>query len=164
MAPFYRGYEVKPKLNEDDIKAIQALYGKKTNQGASVPLNEFDTENTNEIEDDSPICKDPKIDAIVTVKDNSTYVFKKDLYYKLSDDSIAEGYPRSIFADWNGLPSNIDAAFTWKNGKTYFFKGDKYWRYTNRNKDTGYPKPIQKGKIFFNKISVKSTFMAFFRI
>ena len=147
MAPFYRGYEVKPKLNEDDIKAIQALYGKKTNQGASVPLNEFDTENTNEIEDDSPICKDPKIDAIVTVKDNTTYVFKKDLYYKLSDDSIAEGYPRSIFADWNGLPSNIDAAFTWKNGKTYFFKGDKYWRYTNRNKDTGYPKPIQKGRI-----------------
>ena len=30
MAPFYRGFEVKPKLNQDDIKAIQALYGKKT--------------------------------------------------------------------------------------------------------------------------------------
>ena len=36
MAPFYRGYEVKPKLNEDDVKAIQALYGKKTNQGRSM--------------------------------------------------------------------------------------------------------------------------------
>ena len=23
MAPFYRGFEVKPKLNEDDIKGIQ---------------------------------------------------------------------------------------------------------------------------------------------
>ena len=23
MAPFYRGFEVKPKLNQDDIKAIQ---------------------------------------------------------------------------------------------------------------------------------------------
>lgn len=23
MAPFYRGFEVKPKLNDDDIKAIQ---------------------------------------------------------------------------------------------------------------------------------------------
>jgi hypothetical protein len=23
MAPFYRGFETKPKLNEDDIKAIQ---------------------------------------------------------------------------------------------------------------------------------------------
>ena len=25
MAPFYRGFEVKPKLNQDDIKAIQVL-------------------------------------------------------------------------------------------------------------------------------------------
>jgi len=146
MAPFYRGYEVKPKLNEDDIKAIQALYGKKTDQPTNVPLNEFDTDdNVNEIEDDSPICQDPKINAIVTVKDNTTYVFKDKLYYKLSDDSVADGYPRSISSDWSGLPSNIDAAFTWKNGKTYFFKGDKYWRFTNKNKDTGYPKPIRKG-------------------
>ena len=53
MAPFYRGYEVKPKLNADDIKAIQALYGKKTDQPTNVPLNEFDTDdNVNEIEDD----------------------------------------------------------------------------------------------------------------
>merc|ERR1711994_977654 len=146
MAPFYRGYEVKPKLNEDDIKAIQALYGKKTDHPTNVPLNEFDTDdNVNEIEDDSPICQDPEINAIVTVKDNTTYVFKDKLYYKLSDDSVADGYPRSISSDWSGLPSNIDAAFTWKNGKTYFFKGDKYWRFTNQNKDTGYPKPIKKG-------------------
>ena len=32
------------------------------------------------------------------------------------------GYPRSISADWDGLPSSLDAAFTWTNGKTYFFK------------------------------------------
>ena len=26
MAPFYRGFEVKPRLNEDDIKAIQVHF------------------------------------------------------------------------------------------------------------------------------------------
>ena len=143
MAPFYRGFEVKPKLNEDDIKAIQALYGKKSGLTNSVPLNEIDTE-VNEIENDSPLCNDPKIDAIVTVEDNSTYVFKGKQYYKLTDDSIADGFPRDISRDWDGLPGNIDAGFTWKNGKTYLFSKDQYWRYTNRNRDSGYPKPISK--------------------
>ena len=65
-------------------------YRKKTNQGSAIPLDEFDTENANEIEDDSPICLNPKINSIVTVKDNSTYVFKDKLYYKLSDDSVGK--------------------------------------------------------------------------
>lgn len=43
-------------------------------------------------------------------------------YWKLEDEVIAPGYPRSIHTDWQGLPGNIDAAFTWTNGRTYFFK------------------------------------------
>lgn len=154
MAPFYRGFEVKPRLNQDDIKAIQALYGKKTSQTSvfgsnsvpsnSVPLNEIDTD-VNEIENDSPLCSDPRIGAIVTVEDNSTYVFKGKQYYKLTDDSVEDGYPRDIARDWDGLPGNIDAGFTWKNGKTYLFSKDQYWRFTNKNRDSGYPKPISKG-------------------
>jgi len=151
MAPFYRGFEVKPKLNQDDIKAIQALYGKKTSRPTnsvfgsnSVPLNEIDTD-INEIENDSALCSDPRIGAIVTVEDNSTYVFKGKQYYKLTDDSVEDGYPRDISRDWDGLPGNIDAGFTWKNGKTYLFSKDQYWRFTNKNRDSGYPKPISKG-------------------
>ena len=56
----------------------------------SIPLNEIDTD-VNEIENDSPLCSDSKIDAIVTVKDNSTYVFKGKQYYKLTDDNIEQG-------------------------------------------------------------------------
>ena len=90
------------------------------------------------------ICKHAKIDAIVTVKDNTTYAFKESKYWRLTDNGIAECYPQSISTDWDGLPSDIDAAFTWKNGRTYFFRGTKYWRFTNQEMDKGYPKLINK--------------------
>ena len=91
---------------------FQALYGKKTETSRptnsvfgsnSVPLNEIDTD-INEIENDSALCSDPSIGAIVTVEDNSTYVFKGKQYYKLTDDSVEDGYPRDISGDWDGLP------------------------------------------------------------
>ena len=69
-------------------------------------------------------------------------------YWKLTDDSLASGYPRSISRDWDGLPGNLDAAFTWINGRTYFFKGDKYWRFTNTDMDEGYPKLV--GEVEFS--------------
>ena len=184
MAPFYRGFETKPKLLPDDIKGIQvripsdslslyntqkiikksarllttvqletvlesfqALYGPKTEATAD---DDDDEEETNFIEDRVPtpqneLCRDSKLDAIVTVKDTTTYVFKGSKYWKLIDDGVAPGFPKPITNDWDGLPGNIDAAFTWSNGKTYIFKGSKYWRFTNQNKDDGYPKPISKG-------------------
>ena len=86
------------------------MYGKKTSRPTtsvfgsnSVPLNEIDTD-INEIENDSALCSDPRIGAIVTVEDNSTYVFKGKQYYKLTDDSVEDGYPRDIARDWDGLP------------------------------------------------------------
>ena len=82
---------------------------------------------------------------MVTVKDKTTYAFKGNKYWRLTDDGVAKGYPRSISGDWDGLPSNIDAAFTWTNGRTYIFRGTKYWRFTNQEMDKGYPKPISKG-------------------
>lgn len=66
-------------------------------------------------------------------------------YWKLTEDSIAPGYPKLISRSWPGLPGNIDAAFTYKNGKTYFFKDSKYWRYTGKRMDGDYPKEISEG-------------------
>ena len=54
--------------------------------------------------------------------DKETYVFKGTQYWKLTEDAIAPGYPRSISRNWGNMPGNLDAAFTWTNGKTYFFK------------------------------------------
>ena len=70
-------------------------------------------------------------------------------YWKLTDVSVASGYPRRIRDDWDGVPDNIDAGFSWKNGATYIFKGEKYWR-VRKNRDTFkvdkyYPKMISKG-------------------
>ena len=92
------------------------------------------------------ICVNPTIDAIFLTADRSTYVFKGDSYWKLTRDSVADGYPRKISQDWRGLPSNIDAAFTWESTKaTYFIKGSKYWKFVNRNPYPGYPKNIKDG-------------------
>ena len=114
MAPFYRGFESKPKLNEDDIKAIQVskcnflsipdfnqcffsfkkLYGTKSRVTDTTPIiNQIPDSSNFEPDDPSndrnnPLCDNGKIDAIVTVKDNSTYVFRGAEYFKLTEDSI----------------------------------------------------------------------------
>ena len=162
MAPFYRGYQEKVTLDRDDINAIEELYGEKEDK--SPPRNQnrpsfnsnrnrFDDEIDDEDnetgeddddDDDEELCNDASVDAIVTVKDGTTYTFKGRHYWKLTEDSIAKGYPRVIGRDWDGLPSNLDAAFTWTNGRTYFFRGSKYWRFTNKRMDDGYPKSISR--------------------
>ena len=74
MAPFYRGYDDNNlRLDEDDITAIQRLYG--------VEEEEDEEEVEDEEEDDmrtwgEDICSDSAIDTIVTTKDNTTYVFR----------------------------------------------------------------------------------------
>lgn len=114
---------------------------------ATTPSVTFDDGNRGS----SELCgSDGKIDAIFTGPDNKAYVFKGlncciicipewptfcvwlltvmsidvtgEKYWKLEAESVAPGYPRSIQADWEGLPGNINAAFTWTNGRTYFFK------------------------------------------
>jgi len=145
MAPFYRGYQTELKLETDDINAIQELYGEKTKKTPAPVTLRPSTVSRIDTSESEELCNDAAIDSIVTLSDQSTYVFKGDAYWKLTDDSIADGYPKSVSRDWNGLPRNIDAAFTWTNGKTYIFKGRQYWRYTNSVLDSNYPKLISKG-------------------
>ncbi|KAG5312241.1 MMP14 protein, partial [Acromyrmex insinuator] len=135
MAPFYRGYDPHFTLDQDDVSAIQALYGTKTKspRGSRPPPP---------AEEDPELCKDPKIDAMFNTKDGEIIAFKGKHYWKLTDDGVASGYPRRISSTWKELPSNIDAAFTYRNGKTYFFKGTQYWRYINTTMDGDYPKEI----------------------
>ncbi|KAG6453661.1 hypothetical protein O3G_MSEX008266 [Manduca sexta] len=130
-----------------------ALYGHKTQTdigggsvggGGLVPSVPRATTQQPSAEDPA-LCADPRIDTIFNGADGSTFVFKGEHYWRLTEDGVAAGYPRLISRAWPNLPGNIDAAFTYKNGKTYFFKGSKYWRYNGQKMDGDYPKEISEG-------------------
>ncbi|XP_031783895.1 matrix metalloproteinase 1 isoform X1 [Nasonia vitripennis] len=145
MAPFYRGYDPDFLLESDDIQGIQALYGSKNEDGGESNIHQRTTHLPPSSEEDSQLCSNPKIDTIFNSAEGDTFVFRGDLYWKLTTDGVESGYPRLISTSWKNLPGNIDAAFTYKNGKTYFFKGSKYWRYIGRKMDGDYPKDISEG-------------------
>ncbi|KQS63139.1 uncharacterized protein Dere_GG19900, isoform B [Drosophila erecta] len=148
MAPFYRGFEPSFKLDDDDKAAIQSLYGKKSYPLRPTNVYPATTQRPYtppKVPLDDSICKDSKVDTLFNSAQGETYAFKGDKYYKLTTDSVEEGYPQLISKGWPGLPANIDAAFTYKNGKTYFFKGTQYWRYQGRQMDGVYPKEISEG-------------------
>jgi len=157
MAPFYRGYEKDVRLDDDDIRGIQALYGDQsssnkestTRGGIGVRTNTIPTTTTQRPKskdfDNKELCRG-NLDTMVTLKNDITYAFSGNRYWKLTETSVAPGYPRDISSAWDGLPGNLDAAFTWTNGKTYFFKGSQYWRFSEVGRmDRGYPKDFSKG-------------------
>ena len=140
MAPFYQRYKPDFSLHKDDILGIQALYGKRT-EAPRPPAPEADPAPTAAPrfpsfprvpaatvappsgDGEGPdLCQDGKIDAVTRISDGSTFVFKGDHYFKVETNGLADGYPRRISSDWNGLPGSLDAALTWADGKTFFFK------------------------------------------
>ncbi|PKF77429.1 hypothetical protein CW749_22285 [Vibrio sp. vnigr-6D03] len=110
----------------------------------------------------APELKLEGFDAMVTLKNSKTYVFKGDCYYRYSDEyatKVDDGYPKKIAGNWGeNLPeefkSGIDAIAILPNGKTYMFKGNHYIRYSDEwcsKVDKGYPLPI-KGYWGFEKL------------
>lgn len=148
MAPFYQRYKPQFNLHKDDILGIQALYGKRTEAPPTLPpfddkpvvptqpsyVPEAPRANPTTTTTPRPfnfdpsdsagpdLCQDGKIDAVTRIADGSTYVFKGQWYYKVETTGLADGYPRRISPDWDGLPGDLDAALTWADGKTFFFK------------------------------------------
>ncbi|XP_070212983.1 matrix metalloproteinase-16-like [Littorina saxatilis] len=132
MAPFYRGFQRDFQLDDDDIRAIQELYGPpRANDKTTTPFPSRRTTRGPKVSV-PPICRSPSVDAIVMNADGKTYIFKGTEYYRLNDYGIDEGYPRSIAEDWN-LSGPIDCALHWDNGYTFIFKGDYYWKFYNQN-------------------------------
>ncbi|XP_076309995.1 stromelysin-3-like [Tachypleus tridentatus] len=154
MSPFYRGYDPNYELDEDDILAIQALYGANPND-ASLHISEVPQSDSSsapqpatsdvpqpDIGDDPDLCQDSSIDAITRTEDGNTYFFKGDFYWNINFTGVVDGYPRRISDDWGGLPGHLDAAFTGSDGNTFFFKDHKCWRFWNKRMASGYPKEI----------------------
>ncbi|KAL8561335.1 hypothetical protein ACOMHN_040413 [Nucella lapillus] len=135
MAPFYRGYQRYFELDDDDVRAIQELYGPKEQ---IVPSGRFTRGPPVSVP--PPICQHPRVDAIVMNADGRTYIFHGEDYYRLNDYGIDEGYPRKILADWE-IEGPVDCTLHWDNGYTFIFKGEFYWKFYNMN------------LIYFRKIS-----------
>ena len=149
MAPFYRGFQHKITLASDDVIAVQALYGAREDiddfDDDSDATNSIDSRQEKSFVNNELLCRNSSIDSLVSLQDGTTFVFKDDQVWELTDNSVAPGYPKNISYIWEGLPDKVDASFTWKNGKSYFFSGSNYWRFSDRKPDPGYPKPIEKG-------------------
>ena len=61
--------------------------------------------NTTGVEN-AKLCRDGSVDTVFSTGDGSYYVFKGADYWRLTDDSVAPGYPRKIAEDWPGKISS----------------------------------------------------------
>ncbi|KAL4220622.1 peptidase M10A [Mactra antiquata] len=151
MAPFYRGYDKNFKLDPDDIKAVQELYGRKDQeittrvQYITTPKPTVRNDLTSSVVVPY-ICRNATIDAVTRTDDGITYMFKDEHYYRLNEHvaGIHQDYPRLIHKDWGGVKGPIDAALSWPNGWTFIFKGPHYWKFRNQQLIYG-PKNISEG-------------------
>ncbi|KAM9320455.1 matrix metalloproteinase-19 [Gastrophryne carolinensis] len=144
MAPVYAGYKPNFRLHDDDVKGIQALYGKRQ-------INGYDkVPSTTAVAPTSPgpttsvpdPCHD-NLDAIISGPYGKTYAFKGDYVWTVTDYGI--GPLMKIKSMWKGLPGNLDAAvYSKRTKRTYFMKGDKLWRFTDFKLNSGYPKLITR--------------------
>ncbi|KAM4700400.1 matrix metalloproteinase-18-like isoform 1-T1 [Discoglossus pictus] len=120
------------QLPQDDINAIQYLYGKSSNPiqptGPSTP---------------SKCDSNMVIDAVTTLRGEMYFFVNRFLWRKRPQENEAELHFIQEF--WPGLPTDIDAAY--ENPYTeevLIFKGSKFWALNGFDIIRGYPKNINK--------------------
>ncbi|XP_063286442.1 matrix metalloproteinase-18-like [Pelobates fuscus] len=119
------------QLPQDDINAIQYLYGKSTNPNAPTGPS-------------TPRVCDPNIvyDAVTTLRGEMFFFEERFVMRKRREDPEAE----LLFIQtlWPFLPTNINSAY--ENPYTedvLVFKGTKYWAFSGFDMIKGYPKNIR---------------------
>lgn len=142
MAPVYGGYKANFRLHDDDVKGMQALYGKNDKYQEKEPVTTAEPAVPTPTSPVPDPCHD-NLDAIILGPYEKTYAFKGDYVWTITD--YGTGPLTRIQSLWKGLPGNLDAAVHSKRTKrTYFFKGDTFWRYTDFKLNYGYPKVLTR--------------------
>ncbi|XP_050408957.1 matrix metalloproteinase-24 [Patella vulgata] len=147
MAPYYQGYDPNYKLEFDDKRGIQTLYGASRRQPARTTARPRPTRR--------PITRRPsrptgrhcnlRFDDIVVAHDRNTYAFKGSKIYQLNGNGVAPGFPKLTRRVFPRAPKSPGAVvYDRINRKLYMFKGSRLWRFTGFRMDRGYPKRLPR--------------------
>ncbi|XP_043102232.1 matrix metalloproteinase-19-like isoform X2 [Puntigrus tetrazona] len=129
MSPVFTGYQRDFRLHPDDIRGIQALYGKPVEKASGAQRKPM------------PDPCSAGLDALMLGPLQKTFAFRGHHVWTVSD--LGDSAPISISTLWKELPGNINAAVhSQRTNKSYFLKGDQVWRYSGFKLDHGYPKRL----------------------
>lgn len=149
MAPYYAGYDPNYGLGNDDIQAIQSVYGVRRADPPTRAPTRATTARPR------PVTPQPttrpsngvncnlKFDDVFQGDDNRIYAVRGTKVYKFDTDANGVERGRYIRRMFRKAPKNPGAIVRSRDQKIYFFKGHRIWRYTNRQLDTGFPKVIR---------------------